>query len=51
MPTEERANIGMIGAGCWPDTMHMPALAACPQANVVAVCDLVPERAEAACHV
>jgi predicted dehydrogenase len=37
----------MIGAGWWPNTMHMPALAGCSQANVVAVCDLIPERAEA----
>src|SRR5713226_7646453 len=47
MSTEKRVNIGMIGAGWWPNTMHMPALAACEQANVVAVCDLIPERAEA----
>ena len=47
MSTEKRVNIGMIGAGWWPNTMHMPALAACAQANVVAVCDLIPERAEA----
>ncbi len=47
MSTEKRVNIGMIGAGWWPNTMHMPALAACDQANVVAVCDLIPERAEA----
>ena len=47
MSTEKRVNIGMIGAGWWANTMHMPALAACEQANVVAVCDLLPERAEA----
>ncbi len=45
MSTEKRVNIGMIGAGWWANTMHMPALAACEQANVVAVCDLLPERA------
>jgi catechol 2,3-dioxygenase-like lactoylglutathione lyase family enzyme len=47
MSTDKRVTIGMIGAGWWPNTMHMPALAACDQANVVAVCDLIPERAEA----
>src|SRR3989442_12914689 len=47
MSTEKRVNIGLIGAGWWANTMHMPALAACEQANVVAVCDLIPERAEA----
>src|SRR5437867_8227927 len=47
MSTEKRVNIGMIGAGWWPNTMHMPALATCAQANVVAVCDLIPERAQA----
>src|SRR5712692_9522460 len=46
MSTEKRVNIGMIGAGWWANTMHMPALAACDQANVVAVCDLISERAE-----
>ena len=46
MPTKKRVNIGMIGAGWWANTMHMPALAACEQANVVAVCDLIPERAD-----
>ena len=39
--------VGVIGTGWWPNTMHMPALATCDQANVVAVCDLIPERAEA----
>src|SRR6266446_6320911 len=47
MSTEKQLNIGLIGAGWWANTMHMPALAACDQANVVAVCDLIPERAEA----
>jgi predicted dehydrogenase len=37
----------MIGAGWWPNTMHMPALATCEQAHVVAVCDDVPELAAA----
>ena len=46
MPTKKRVDIGMIGAGWWPNTMHMPALAACDLANVVAVCDLIPERAD-----
>jgi predicted dehydrogenase len=47
MSTKKRVTIGMIGAGWWPNTMHMPALSVCEQANVVAVCDLIPERAEA----
>jgi predicted dehydrogenase len=42
MSNQRRVNIGMIGAGWWPNTMHMPALATCAQANVVAVCDDVP---------
>ena len=41
MSTEKRVNIGMIGAGWWPNTMHMPALATCDQANVVAVYALI----------
>jgi predicted dehydrogenase len=47
MPAAKRVNIGMIGAGWWPNTMHMPALATCAQAKVVAVCDRIPERAAA----
>lgn len=47
MPSDQRVKIGMVGAGWWPNTMHMPALATCRQAEVVAVCDLIPERAEA----
>ena len=39
MSNEKRVNIGMIGAGWWPNTMHMPAFSTCTQANVVAVCD------------
>jgi predicted dehydrogenase len=41
MSIEKRVNIGMIGAGWWANTMHMPALAACSQANVGIICDLM----------
>lgn len=47
MSAERRVNIGMIGAGWWPDTMHLPALATCAPANIVAICDIIPERATA----
>jgi predicted dehydrogenase len=50
MPTKKRVYIGIIGAGWWPNTMHMPALAACDLANVVAVCYLIPERADVLAH-
>ncbi len=47
MSTDKQVRVGMIGAGWWPNTMHMPAFAACPEANVVAVCDVERDRAEA----
>ena len=37
MSTEKRVNIGMIGAGWWPNTMHMPALAACALVAIMAL--------------
>lgn len=47
MAAPKQVNIGMIGAGWWPNTMHMPAFMACPEANVVAVCDADEECAQA----
>jgi predicted dehydrogenase len=48
MPTERQVKIGMIGAGGWPNVMHLPALAACSHANVVAIFDVVPQLTQAA---
>lgn len=40
-----RARIGLVGAGWWAQFVHLPALAANPDAEVVAICDRSPERA------
>lgn len=42
------ARIGVIGAGWWASTVHLPALALNPRVELVAVCDPSLERAEAA---
>jgi predicted dehydrogenase len=38
-----RARIAVIGTGWWATTAHLPALAANPNAEIVAVCDQRPE--------
>ncbi len=43
-----KARIGVIGAGWWATTMHIPALLANPAAELVALADLNPERLKAA---
>jgi predicted dehydrogenase len=48
MSTERKVKIGMIGAGGWPNVMHLPALAACPYADLVAAFDVVPQLTQAA---
>jgi len=47
MSAESRVNLGIVGPGWWANTMHMPALATCKQANVVAVCGRTPEKTAA----
>jgi predicted dehydrogenase len=42
-----RLGIGLLGAGGWAGSAHLPAYAACPRSEVVAICDTVPERARA----
>jgi predicted dehydrogenase len=42
------ARIGVIGAGWWSWTAHLPSLARNPQADLVAICDPDPARVEAA---
>lgn len=43
----DKVNIGIIGMGWWANTMHMPALATCEQANVVAACGRNPAKTAA----
>ena len=47
MSTEPKVKIGIVGTGWWANTMHMPALSTCAQANVVAACGRNPERTAA----
>jgi predicted dehydrogenase len=42
------ARIGVVGAGWWSWTAHLPSLARNPLAELVAVCDPDPARVEAA---
>ena len=44
----ELVKIGIIGCGAIANQYHMPALQELPDCQVVAVCDLIPERARAA---
>ncbi len=47
MTTEQKINLGIVGTGWWANTMHMPALSTCAQANVVACCGRKPEKTAA----
>jgi predicted dehydrogenase len=42
-----RLGVGVIGAHAWAEMAHLPGYAAYERANLVAICDTVPERAEA----
>ena len=39
-------NVAVVGAGGICNSVHMPSLKLMPDVNVVAICDLIPERAE-----
>ncbi|MEA4823777.1 MAG: Gfo/Idh/MocA family oxidoreductase [Clostridiaceae bacterium] len=45
---ERKVKIGIIGCGGIGTGKHLPSLAKVPEAEVVAFCDLIPERAEEA---
>ena len=42
------ARIGVVGIGWWATFNHIPTIAQCPQAEVVAICDLDKERLDIA---
>jgi len=42
-----RLGVGVIGANRWAEKAHLPAFAAHPRVDLVAICDVVPERARA----
>ena len=44
----EKLRIGIIGCGGIANGKHMPALSKQKNAEMVAFCDIIPERAEAA---
>jgi len=46
----KRARIGVIGAGWWSTTAHIPGLLANPDAELVAVCDVSPAALERVRH-
>jgi predicted dehydrogenase len=43
----KRLGVGVIGAHAWAEKAHLPGYRAYPRANVVAICDIEPERAHA----
>lgn len=45
---EKKLRVGIIGCGGIANGKHMPNIAKIPEAEMVAFCDLIPERAEKA---
>jgi len=43
----QRLGVGVIGAHTWAEKAHLPGYSAYDRANLVAICDLVEERAQA----
>lgn len=42
-----KLGVGVLGAHNWAEKAHLPGYAASDRVNLVAICDVVPERAEA----
>lgn len=47
MSGEKKLGVGVIGAHAWAEQAHLPGYHAYDRADLVAICDTVPERAEA----
>jgi predicted dehydrogenase len=47
MPSN-RLGVGVLGAHAWANKAHLPGFAACDRIDLVGICDVIPERAEAA---
>src|SRR5262245_38433035 len=45
--TERRLGVGLIGAHSWGEKAHLPGYAAHEHVDLVAICDIEPERARA----
>jgi predicted dehydrogenase len=46
-PARSKLGVGVIGANRWAQSAHLPAFAAHERVDLVAICDVVPERARA----
>jgi predicted dehydrogenase len=44
--TPQRLGVGVLGAHRWAEKAHLPGYAANDRARLVAICDVVPERAQ-----
>ena len=42
-----KLGVGVLGAHTWAEKAHLPGYAADPRVDLVAVCDVMPERAQA----
>lgn len=45
--SSRRLGVGVLGAHAWAEKAHLPGYAAYERARLVAICDIVPERARA----
>src|ERR1035437_5474089 len=43
--TESRVRVALIGGGSMASNYHHPSLASLPDVELVAICDLIPEKA------
>ena len=44
---QKRLGVGVLGAHAWAEKAHLPGYAAYDRAKLVAICDVIPERAQA----
>jgi predicted dehydrogenase len=42
-----KLGVGVLGAHAWAEKAHLPGFAACERVDLVAICDVLPERARA----
>lgn len=47
MAQPRKLGVGVLGAHTWAEKAHLPGYAADPRVDLVAICDVVPERAAA----
>ena len=45
--SQRRLGVGVLGAHAWAEKAHLPGYAAYQRARLVAICDVLPERAKA----